>query len=60
MNRPKVAVPLGRNELLTLLTALSQVYTELSRSSSKEGRKNLQDLMEMLCYKLDELKQLNN
>jgi hypothetical protein len=56
MKTNKVNVPLGRNELLILLTAFSEVYTELYKNSTKEGRQRLEALMDTLCYKLHELK----
>jgi hypothetical protein len=56
MQRKKVNVPLGRYELLILLTAFSEVYTEMYKNSTKQGKQQLEALMDTLCYKLDELK----
>ena len=60
MNKPKVNVPLSRYELLTLTTALAEVYTDLHMHSTKQGKQQLEALMDTLCYKLDELKRLTN
>ena len=56
MQRKKVNVSLGRYELLILLTAFSEVYTEMYKNSTKQGKQQLEALMDTLCYKLDELK----
>jgi hypothetical protein len=60
MTKPKVNVDLDKYELLVLVGALSEVYTELCKSSTKSGRDTLEALSDKLLKKLAEMKQSIN